>query len=61
MKPRLLLAVLLVTSAPTAVAGQDAFTGDALLTRCEWFLEAMGDASLARAEWFEAGVCVGMA
>ncbi len=61
MKPTLLLVVLLVTAASTAVAaGQPLFTGNALLTRCEWFVEATGDTSLARAEWFEAGVCVGM-
>ncbi len=60
MKPTLLLVVLLVTAAPHAVVGQDLFTGKDMLTRCEWFVEAIGDTSLARAEWFEAGVCVGM-
>ena len=60
MRPTLLLGVLLVTAAPTAVAGQDSFTGNTLLTRCEWFVKAAGDASLARGEWFSAGVCAGM-
>ena len=60
MKPTVLLVVLLVTAAPAAVASQDAFTGRSLLTRYEWFVEAMGDGSLTRGEWFDAGVCTGI-
>ena len=60
MKPTLPVVVLLALLAAAPAAGQDAYTGHNLLTRCEWYLEAIGDASLARAEWFEAGVCTGM-
>ena len=60
MKPTLLLVVLLVTAVPHAVTGQDLYTGDGLLTRCGWFLEAIGGTSMTRAEWFEASVCAGM-